>query len=155
MQTYVEQQQNRARSSDFSLLVANFKEENELANWFTIMNLHLWLANVRLRYEGYDGGQLQHNLFQRFWDEFTERLDAEVGHPVLVSKYKNTAKERYRGFWVSLDHGILCGDAYLANAIYRFVFTLLRYKLTSRITQKLFRDRNGRDAQCRVNRTFS
>lgn len=92
------------------------------------MTLHLWFVNVRLRYEGYDGGQLQHEIFQRFWDIFTNRLEHEIGHPVLVAKNKNTAKDRYRGFWVSLDHGILAGDAYLANALHRYVYNIFSFE---------------------------
>ena len=83
------------------------------------MALHVWIVNVRLRYESYDGGLLQHELFQNFWNHFKERLDAEVGHPILIARYKASARNRYHGFWIALDHGVLAGDAYLANAIYR------------------------------------
>ena len=86
------------------------------------MTYHLWLVNVRLRYEGYEGGQLQHELFQRFWSDFKERLDQDVGHPVIISRYKQAAKDRYHGFWISLDYGMMSGDAFLANSIFRNFF---------------------------------
>merc|ERR1712137_898389 len=64
-------------------------------------------------------------------ETFVERLDDEIGHPVLISKYKHSARERYRGFWVSLDHGMLCGDPYLANAIHRNMFGITGQELSS------------------------
>merc|ERR1712130_532305 len=102
--------------------LGRFNPENRLGNWFTVMSFHLWLVNVRLRYEGYQGGQMQHEIFQKFWTDFKERLDEDVGHPVLVARYKHAAKERYHGFWIALDYGMLSGDAYLADSIFRNFF---------------------------------
>ena len=96
--------------------MSNF--DKEFAAWFALMSYHLWFLSVRLRHEP-DGGMLHQAVFDLFWSEFVDRLHDEVGNPIIVSRYKQSARDQYHGMWISLDHAMLSGDVVLANSLHR------------------------------------
>ncbi|KAJ9048768.1 Serine carboxypeptidase 3 [Entomophthora muscae] len=103
-----------------------FKEcglPDNFQTWFSLGQLHIWIAMVRIRAET-DGRKVNQNLVNRFFNgvEFHIR-DCGVNSERIVAKTAKSLIEAFRGGNLAYDEGICKSDAVLAAALWRNLFT--------------------------------
>eukprot|EP01130_Rhizamoeba_saxonica_P009101 TRINITY_DN3691_c3_g1_i4.p1 TRINITY_DN3691_c3_g1~~TRINITY_DN3691_c3_g1_i4.p1 ORF type:complete len:342 (-),score=59.70 TRINITY_DN3691_c3_g1_i4:204-1229(-) len=102
------------------------EKEDVYNNWFRISLLHFWLVTVRLR--KLNDYRLEKiittELFDCFWEDVEGNLmlALETSNPLLISKYSKKMYSRYIGGMIALDNGMIEGDTYLAETIWRNIF---------------------------------
>lgn len=102
-----------------------FREHLRLDNDFfhkhALINLHVWMVHNRLR-TAPNGKLLQEQMFDRFWENTTERI-RELGVPELtVNKHLRETQTFSFGAATVYDYGLAEGTEELAGSLYRNVF---------------------------------
>ncbi|KAI9567153.1 ubiquinol-cytochrome C chaperone-domain-containing protein [Boletus coccyginus] len=89
-------------------------------SWFTVTNLHVWLLTVRLRALPAPH-RLNHTqgLIDHFFQDVEERARAVLQPGNLITRHMKIFKEQWAGMGMSMDFGLVRGDAEKAAAIWR------------------------------------
>ncbi|KAF8516228.1 ubiquinol-cytochrome C chaperone-domain-containing protein [Gautieria morchelliformis] len=92
-------------------------------SWFTITNLHIWLATVRLRsLPPSHGRPFVQALIDNFFFDVEDRLRAVLGKKAperLVTRHMKIFREQWAGLGLACDAALITGDKDMASAMWR------------------------------------
>ena len=96
--------------------------EDNFFHKHALINLHVWMIHNRLRCIGAEGKVTQEQLYDRFWEDTTERIRI-LGVPELtVNKHLKETQTFSFGAAMAYDQGLNTSKDELAGAIYRNIF---------------------------------
>lgn len=98
--------------------------KDTLYSFYLIIQLHVWMCQVRSMAEGPEGRMLRNEIIERMWQDMDVRLSKiEV---YSSSKRKSLLTDllyHHQGAIFSYDEGMLTDDKTLANAIWRTLYS--------------------------------
>lgn len=98
--------------------------QDTLYSFYLIIQLHVWMCQVRSMAEGPEGRLLRNEIVERMWQDMDVRLSKiEV---YSSSKRKSLLTDllyHHQGAIFSYDEGMLTDDKTLANALWRTLFS--------------------------------
>lgn len=103
-----------------SRLYKAFGLEENFANKYALLSIHIWLCLVRLRSEGKEGKELAQLLYENFTDDVEIRVRA-AGVKVRISKHLMDLEQMFYGTSLSYDQA-LDDKEDLSAAVLRNVF---------------------------------
>ncbi|BFZ11162.1 hypothetical protein BsWGS_14201 [Bradybaena similaris] len=110
---------------DFSEFVEALNIPDTFNSWFLLLQLHLWMVNVKLSQMGQEGAFIKVHMYKAMWQNIEERLKKFDG---LTTKDKREAMDNYRSLmFLSIlyyDEGLLGSDKQLANALWVQLFAM-------------------------------
>ncbi|KAI9723507.1 MAG: Protein cbp3, mitochondrial [Chrysothrix sp. TS-e1954] len=104
----------------------NLGLEPNFNTWAQVTFLHMYLLTVRMRYfsEGYANVWMQHLHDHFFWEaEHRMTIFHKINSRTLRNTYLKDLYNQWRGVQGAYDEGLVKGDAVLATAVWRNVFT--------------------------------
>ncbi|KAK3774851.1 hypothetical protein RRG08_008401 [Elysia crispata] len=104
---------------DFPQFVQDINIPDTFASWFQLLQLHVWLLNVKLSQIGLEGVLLKENVYKAMWQNVEIRLD--TFKDLLGSEKRNFMQSFYSSMILSTlyyDEGLIGSDKQLANALW-------------------------------------
>lgn len=109
---------------DPELFLKHFQLSDTLYSFYLVIQLHVWMCQVRSMLEGHEGRVLRNEIIERMWQDLDSRMSKiEV---YSSSKRKSLLEDllfHYQGAMFSYDEGLLADDKTLANALWRTLFS--------------------------------
>lgn len=95
-----------------------------LYSFYLLVQLHVWLCQVRSMREGPEGRILRNEVVERMWQDFDTRLDKlEVFSSSKRKSILNDLLFQHQGAMLSYDEGLLADDKTLAGAVWRTLYS--------------------------------
>lgn len=109
---------------DPEIFFKHLQLQDTLYSFYLIIQLHVWMCQVRSMAEGPEGRLLRNEIVERMWQDMDVRLSKiEV---YSSSKRKSLLVDllyHHQGAIFSYDEGMLTNDKTLANAIWRTLYS--------------------------------
>ncbi|GFR70501.1 ubiquinol-cytochrome c reductase complex chaperone [Elysia marginata] len=108
---------------DFQQFVEDVNIPDTFASWFQLLQLHVWLLNVKLSQIGLEGILLKNNVYKAMWQNVEIRLD--TFKDLLGSEKRKYMESFYSSMILSTlycDEGLIGSDKQLANALWITLF---------------------------------
>ncbi|CAG5129659.1 unnamed protein product [Candidula unifasciata] len=110
---------------DFSEFVKVLNIPDTFNSWFLLLQLHLWMVNVKVSQMGQEGAILKENMYKSMWQNVEQRLQKFQD---LTSSDRKEAMENYRSLmFLSIlyyDEGLMGSDKQLANSLWVQLFAM-------------------------------
>jgi len=101
---------------------------NNINTWFCLMTLHIWILLVRMRDEENEKvpNFYQQQIVEFYWKDIEDKImiTLDTKNPLIITKYSKKYLEYYHGTLLSLDVGLVEGDSFLAEAVWRNIFNM-------------------------------
>lgn len=102
----------------------HFQLPDTLYSFYLIIQLHVWLCQVRSMKEGPEGRILRNEILERMWQDMDVRLSkVEVYSSSKRKSLLNDLLFHHQGAIFSYDEGLQTDDKTLANALWRTLFS--------------------------------
>ena len=102
----------------------HFQLPDTLYSFYLIIQLHVWMCQVRSMREGPEGRLLRNEVLERMWQDMDVRLSKiEIYSSSTRKKLLNDLLYHHQGAIFSYDEGMLTDDKTLANALWRTLFS--------------------------------
>jgi len=93
-------------------------------SFFLLIQLHVWMCQVRSMLEGPEGRTLRNEILERMWHDLDVRLQrVEVFSGGQRKKILEDLLFHHQAAMISYDEGLLTDDKTLANALWRTLYT--------------------------------
>ncbi|XP_075238332.1 ubiquinol-cytochrome c reductase complex assembly factor 1 [Lycorma delicatula] len=112
-----------ADNFDYNYFFKKFSLPDTFHSWFLVMELHVWMALVRLMAEADEGRFLRNTVIEAMWEDISKKsglLGVEN-----ISRARSQIKilnEEFQAALLSYDEGLLSDDIVLAGALWRRFF---------------------------------
>mmetsp|Transcript_13589 Transcript_13589/g.43419 ORF Transcript_13589/g.43419 Transcript_13589/m.43419 type:complete len:333 (-) Transcript_13589:36-1034(-) len=113
---WIKRQARRTEWQDLGLDMGAFYQAH------TLYSLHTWIVHRRLLSAGPPGKLVQEELFDRLWDDTTQRIRERGIQELLVNKNLRKVQEASFGSMFAYDDALLHGAKSFADALERNVF---------------------------------
>jgi cytochrome b pre-mRNA-processing protein 3 len=94
-------------------------------SWFLLLQLHLWMVNVKVSQMGKEGVLLKKHIYKAMWNNVEKRLKTFKD---LQSKDRSIALSNYHSTMIMsimyYDEGLIGSDKLLANALWVQLFSM-------------------------------
>ncbi|XP_059140747.1 ubiquinol-cytochrome-c reductase complex assembly factor 1-like isoform X2 [Physella acuta] len=104
---------------DFKDYVEAFSIPDTFTSWFLLLQLHLWMVNVKVTQLGKEGFILKESMYRAMWIDVEKRLNTFKD---LTGGEKRKAMDDYYSFMIAsilyYDKGIMGSDKVLANSLW-------------------------------------
>lgn len=110
---------------DFNQFVQDVDLPDTFASWFQLLQLHVWLVNVKLSQIGLEGILLKDNVYKAMWQNVEVRLD--TFEDLLGSEKRKFMENFYSSMILTTlyyDEGLIGSDKQLANALWITLFNM-------------------------------
>lgn len=98
--------------------------DDTLYSFYLIIQLHVWMCQVRSMKEGSEGRILRNEIVERMWQDLDVRLSKiEIYSGAKRKSLLNDLLFHHQGAIFSYDEGLLIDDKTLANALWRTLFS--------------------------------
>ncbi|KAI8776877.1 ubiquinol-cytochrome-c reductase complex assembly factor 1 [Biomphalaria glabrata] len=110
---------------DFSEFVRVVKLPDTFTSWFLLVNLHLWMVNVKVSQMGKEGELMKTNMYKAMWNDVERRLNTFKD---MTGREKRKSLENYYSDMISsilyYDEGLIGADKDLANSLWVQLFCM-------------------------------
>ena len=109
---------------DFELYFDKFGLEDTVFSSFLVIQIHVWMCQVRSMSEGPEGRILRNEIVERMWQDLDRRLqNVEVYSFNQRQSILNDLLHHHQAAILSYDEGLLTDDKCLANAVWRTMYS--------------------------------
>lgn len=96
-----------------------FNMPDTFHSWFLVIELHMWMLNVRVNNEGKEGDLLKRFSLESMWEEARKRAKSlESYTPSSIREGFDDLYEELMAAFLMYDYGLLGSDVDLANALW-------------------------------------
>ncbi|XP_026274507.1 ubiquinol-cytochrome-c reductase complex assembly factor 1 [Frankliniella occidentalis] len=96
-----------------------FQMEDTFHSWFLVIELHMWMLNVRIAREKKEGDMIKKYSMEHMWDAAQARAKKlESYAPSAMQDGFEALHEELIAAFLLYDHGLLTSDVELAGALY-------------------------------------
>ncbi|KAJ3089095.1 hypothetical protein HK100_007856 [Physocladia obscura] len=99
-----------------------FNLEDNLQVWFNVTALHIWILTAQLKTLGPEGRVMCQEIFSTMLLDIEIRLN-KAGVRTRINQITSDLISLYYGQQLAYDEGLALGDAVLASALWRNIFS--------------------------------